>query len=296
MNITGTTRVFYCIADPVAQVRAPELYNSIFARHGVDAVMVPMQVKAEHLAATLHALFASPTVGGVALSIPHKAAAASLVGSCTPEASTAQAINAIRRGPGGVLEGALFDGTGFALSLNRLGIDIAQRRVLLIGAGGAAAALATALAARGCPQIALYDAIYSKAEALAGTVRQAYPACRIDAVQSNDPRGFNLVVNASPLGLNPGDPLPVPVDQLADDAFVYDILMKGQPTPLLRAVRERGLPGEPGYDMLVQQTALYLDYFGYPQLAKAIGQEAAALRKILADPEDIDSRSIPALA
>ncbi|MGF6573635.1 shikimate dehydrogenase [Paraburkholderia sp. GAS333] len=282
MKITGTTRIFYCIADPVAQVRAPELYNSIFSRHGVDAVMVPLQVKPEHLDETLRALFASPSVGGAALSIPHKAAAAGIVGRATPEVTIANAVNAIRRGPDGVLEGALFDGLGFALSLDRLGLDIPSRRVLIIGAGGAASALAAALAGRGCTQITLFDPDNSRANHLAAMVRAAYPACQIEAVQSNDPAGFNLVVNASPLGLKADDPLPVPVDRLSADTFVYDILMKGQPTLLLRSVRERGLSGEPGYDMLVQQTALYLDYFGFPELARANVEEEATQRQLLA--------------
>ncbi|MEA3127241.1 MAG: shikimate dehydrogenase, partial [Caballeronia sp.] len=75
MRITGTTRIFYCIADPVDQVRAPEVFNAVFSRHEVDAVMVPLRVTAGRLAATLRCLLASPTVGGVSLSIPHKAAA-----------------------------------------------------------------------------------------------------------------------------------------------------------------------------------------------------------------------------
>lgn len=282
MKITGTTRIFYCIADPVAQVRAPELYNSIFSLYGVDAVMVPLRVKAEDLEGTLRALFASTSVAGVALSIPHKAAAARIVSRASSEAMIANAVNAIRRGPDGALEGALFDGLGFALSLDRLGLDIPSRRVLLIGAGGAASALAAALAARGCNHITLFDPDRTRAEHLATMVRTSYPECHIVAGQTNDPTGFNLVINASPLGLKADDPLPVPVELISEDTFVYDILMKGQPTPLLRSARERGLSGEPGYDMLVQQTALYLDYFGFPHIARLSVDEQAMQRRLLA--------------
>jgi shikimate dehydrogenase len=287
MNITGTTRVFYCIADPIAQVRAPELFNTLFDRHGVNAVMVPMQVKAEHLDETLRALFTSPSVGGVALSIPHKAMAYRAVGRATHDASIANAVNAIRRGEDGVLEGALFDGVGFARSLERLEINISSLQVLVIGAGGAASALAAALADRGCPHIALFDPDRSKAEQLARIIRAAYPTCMIEAVHANDPTGFVLVVNASPLGLRPDDPLPVAVDRLGADAFVYDILMKGQPTPLLRQVHQRGLRGEPGFDMLIQQTGPYLDFFGFPELARAVAGEEAELRQLLEHSERV---------
>jgi shikimate dehydrogenase len=281
MNITGSTRILYCIADPIAQVRAPELFNTLFNLHRVDAVMVPMQVRAEHLTETLRALFASPSVGGAALSIPHKPMGARAVGRATQLATVAGAVNAIRRGEDGVLEGALFDGLGFARSLDRHGIDIPSRQVLVIGAGGAASALTAALADRACPHIALFDTDRSKAEQLAQNIRTAYPACRIEPVDSNDPSGFDLIINASPLGLKPDDPLPVPVHRLAVDAFVYDILMKGQPTPLLRAVGQRGIRGEPGFDMLVQQAGLYLDFFGFPGLASAVINEEAALRQLL---------------
>jgi shikimate dehydrogenase len=98
MKITGTTRMFYCIADPIDQVRAPEVFNAVFARHEVDAVMVPMRVAATHLAATLRSLLASPTVGGISLSIPHKAAAAATVDRCSAAALAANAVNAVRRG------------------------------------------------------------------------------------------------------------------------------------------------------------------------------------------------------
>ncbi|OAJ56266.1 shikimate dehydrogenase [Paraburkholderia ginsengiterrae] len=288
MRITGRTRVFYCIADPIDQVRAPEVFNEVFARHNADAVMVPMRVPAAHLEATLRTLLASPTVGGVSLSIPHKAAAAAIVDSRSPAATVANAVNAVRRNSEGALEGELFDGEGFRRSLDRAAIAYVGRRVLLIGAGGAASALATALAASGVAEIALYDPDQSRAEQLARVLREA---CGIRAVclANNDPRGFDLVVNASPLGLKQSDSLPVDVTAIEPHAAVCDILMKNQPTPLLRAARARGLVAEPGFDMLIQQTPLYLEFFGYPELAASVRSDDAYLRDML-QPADMMSR------
>jgi shikimate 5-dehydrogenase len=118
MKITGRTRVFYCMADPVDQVRAPEVFNAVFAKHGVDAVMVPSRVPAAHLEATLRALFESPSVGGVSLSIPHKAATASIVDWRSPAATVANAVNAVRRTPAG-LERERFDGEGFDMLIQQ---------------------------------------------------------------------------------------------------------------------------------------------------------------------------------
>ena len=168
MHITGTTRLFFCIADPIDQVRAPEVFNSIFARHGIDAAMVPLRVPAAQLEATLRALLESPTVGGVSLSIPHKAAATAIVDRPSAAARAANAVNAVRRNAAGELEGELFDGLGFMRSLDRAGIAYAGRRVLVIGAGGAASAVTTALAAAGVGEIALFDPDREKARQLAG--------------------------------------------------------------------------------------------------------------------------------
>ncbi|WP_322083366.1 shikimate dehydrogenase [Burkholderia sp. BCC1972] len=282
MKINGATRVFYCIADPIEQVRAPELFNHLFGAYDVDAVMVPLQVTPGQLTPTLGALLPSPTVGGISLSIPHKTMAAGLVAQWTSQARIANAVNAIRRGPAGV-EGALFDGLGFVRSLERMAFDVAGRNVLLIGAGGAASVLATAIAEQRAARIGLFDPDTLRAAKLAETVAHAFPECQVDSVLSNDPAAYDLVVNASPLGLRAGDPLPVPVERLGAHAFVYDILMKGQPTPLVTAARARGLRASPGFDMLVQQASLYLDFFGFPELATAAEAHAADLRALLED-------------
>jgi shikimate dehydrogenase len=280
MRITGTTRIFYCIADPIDQVRAPEVFNAVFARHAVDAVMVPMRVTATHLAATLRSLLASPTVGGISLSIPHKAAAAATVDRCSAAALAANAVNAVRCGATAELEGDLFDGVGFLRSLDRAGVAYAGQRVLLIGAGGAASAVATALAAAGVAEVALFDPDRKKAQQLADMLRRDFGIAATDA-PTNDPAGYDVIVNASPLGLKDGDPLPVNVDAIGEHASVCDILMKNQPTPLLRAARTRGLVAEPGFDMLVQQTPLYLDFFGYPELAASVRSDDAYLLDLL---------------
>lgn len=156
----------------------------------------------------------------------------------------------------------------------------AGQRVLLIGAGGAASAVATALAAAGVAEVALFDPDRKKAQHLAGTLRRDFGISATEA-PSNDPAGYDLIVNASPLGLKDGDPLPVNVDAIGEHASVCDILMKNQPTPLLRAARARGLVAAPGFDMLVQQTPLYLHFFGYPELAASVRSDDAYLLDLL---------------
>jgi shikimate dehydrogenase len=280
MSITGTTKLYFVIADPVDQVRAPEVFNHVFSAQGIDAAVVPLRVAPVDLEASIKTLFRSPTVGGIFLSIPHKPAAVKIVDHCSLSASVAGAVNAIRRNASGDLEGELFDGDGFRKSLDRAGIAYANRRVLMIGAGGAASAIATALAMAGAASISLYDPYSDKAEHLASLLREHF-GLQAAAVSTNDPSGYELIINASPLGLKPDDPQPVDVSRIDEGAATCDVLMKNQPTPFLRAARARGLVAEPGFDMLIQQTPLYLDFFGYPEAADVVRRDDSSIRKLL---------------
>jgi shikimate dehydrogenase len=107
----------------------------------------------------------------------------------------------------------------------------------------------------------------------------------VQAVATSDPAGFDLVVNASPLGMAPGDPLPCDISRLEPHAALVDIVMKNQPTPLVLAARARGLNAQPGFEMLIQQAHLYLDFFGMTQAAAAVRQDATALRERIYPPK-----------
>lgn len=292
MTITGSTRVYFVIADPIDQVRAPELFNQVFSMYGVDAVVVPLNVKAEDFDSTLKALLRVPNVDGVFLSIPHKPAALSVVDRCSKLAKVAGAVNAVRRAPDGALEGDLFDGLGFIKALDNARIGYAGKRVLLIGAGGAAAAIAVALAACGAAEIAIFDPAGDKAAQLVARIAEAFRvAARVAA--SNDPAGYDLVVNASPLGMKQGDPVPCDVARLDAGAAVFDVLMKNQPTPLVRAARARALAAEPGFEMLIQQAPLYLHFFGLDAAASGIENDASALREMIYPKELLESLPTP---
>jgi shikimate dehydrogenase len=278
--ITGKTGVFFMVADPIDQVRTPEIFNKVLPLCGVDAVMVPLQVRPDNLVETVRSVFRSPTTRGMVLSIPHKTAAAQLVDRCSKGAATANAVNAIRRNERGELEGDLFDGLGFVKSMDRYALAYRGKSTLLIGAGGAASAIATALAEAKVSRIAVFDPDTAKAESLTRSIEERY-AVQTNVQDSNDPAGFEIVINASPLGLQSSDPLPVPPDRLEAGAQVCDILMKNQPTPLLRAAMSRGNVVLPGFDMLILQSPLFLDYFGLPEAAELLRQDDSFARDLL---------------
>jgi len=281
-RISGTTSVYLIPGDPVAQVKAPELFNRVFARMGIDAVLVPVRVKPADIATFVRTAFLAENVRGMFIAIPHKAPLSELVDICSREGQAAGAINGIRRNADGRLEGGLFDGAGFLGALHWEGIAYAGRRVLVLGAGGGAAAIAAALAGSATPaaDIALFDPVPGKAEAIAARLRKVFD-CRAHAVASSDPAGFDLVVNASPLGMQAADPVPCDVSRLDAHAAVVDILMKNQPTPLVRATRARGMQAVTGFEMLIQQAPHYLEFFGHAEAAQAVRADGRFLREMI---------------
>lgn len=286
-TITGQTDVYLIIGDPIEQVLAPTSFNRIFALMGINAVLVPMQVSPANLADFVTSAFKAPNVKGLWVTIPHKSAVMPLLSSTSALAGAAGAVNAIRRTADGRLEGGLFDGEGFVAGLDFAGIAYAHKKVLILGAGGAASAIGASLAlsAQGAAaHISFFDPVLSRATALAerlNTSASKAAFTTVDAVQSNHPAGFDLVINASPLGLKASDPLPCDVSCLSPQAAVVDILMKNQPTPVVRAAMARGLQAQAGFEMMIQQTHLYLEFFGFNEAAQALRTDANFVRELI---------------
>jgi shikimate dehydrogenase len=279
MSISGTTRVFLILGDPVAQVRAPEAFNHLFDKHGVDAVLVPANVPASEFDGFVKHALKARNIDGLWLAIPHKTAMVELLDRCDRLGRSAGAVNAARRSADGTLEGALFDGVGFTKALDHFGIAVPGCKVLVVGVGGGGVAIATSLAAKGAGRVALFDSLPGRTEAVAKKLSSEF-GVEVVSAATPDPAGFDLVVNATPLGLKAGDPMPFDVARLDPGAAVVDILMKNQPTPLLRACRARGITAHPGFEMMVQQVPEYLSFFGFDAIAKAVQADSSDVRAL----------------
>ena len=278
--IRGTTDVYLIVGDPVEQVKAPEIFNRVFAHTGSNAVLVPAQVAPADLERFMRTVFLAPNIKGLWVAIPHKAPISQWLDHCSDLGRLAGAVNAVRREPDGSLRGALFDGEGFIGALRFYGVGFAGQRALVLGAGGGASAIAASLAIgeAACAEIALFDPVPGKAAEVAARIQQGSRA-RVHAVDSSDASGWDLVVNASPLGLNNGDPLPFDVRRMAPHAVLVDILMKNQPTPVVCAARALGRRAWPGFEMLIQQAPLYLEFFGFDDAARQVRADADFLRE-----------------
>jgi shikimate dehydrogenase len=273
--INGKTTLIPHLGYPTDSFKAPMIYNPWFAQQGIDAVVVPMGVKPGDFPDVFRSLFRLTNIRGALVTMPHKVATVDLVDELTPTARIAGACNAVLRREDGTLVGDQFDGTGFVRGIRRKGCRLEGARAIVSGCGGVGSAIAASLAAAGVAELVLFDAREASSRALAGRLAEHYPALRV-TTGSADPHGFDVVVNATPLGMSPGDPLPFDVSRIAPGAMVGEVVMKTEYTPLLEAAMARGCKVQVGTDMLFEMIPAYLEFFGYstatPDALRAVAQ------------------------
>src|SRR6185312_5409660 len=261
MMISGRTSLIAHLGYPTETFTAPIIYNPWFERNGIDAVVVPMGVIADDYPAFLRSLFRLSNIRGALVTMPHKVTTVALLDAVSVAVKVAGSCNAILRRADGSLYGDMFDGEGFARGAKRAGFDFAGAKCLVVGAGGVGSAIAAAIAVERPGLLALYDIRGDAVESLAARLRRHYPDLKVE-LRGNDPAGYNLVVNATPLGMNAGDPLSFDPARLDRRTFVGEVVLKGE-TPLVRAAASRGCRYILGTDMLFEQIPAYLEFFGY---------------------------------
>jgi len=260
--ISGKTTLIAHLGYPTETFKAPMIYNPYFEKARIDAVVMPMGVKAEDYAQVLKALFRLTNIRGALVTMPHKVTTVALLDEVTPTVQIAGACNAILRRPDGSLLGDMFDGTGFVRGVERKGRQLKGAKALVVGSGGVGSAIAASLAAAGIAAISLFDASSAAAESLGERLSEHFPKLKVET-GSKEPEGYDVVVNATPLGMKEGDPLPIDVARVAPTAFVGEVVMKQEMTPFLRAAKARGCAVQVGTDMLFEQIPAYLEFFGF---------------------------------
>ena len=260
VRISGATRLYAIVGDPIAQVRSPEVFTARFAADGVDAVMIPVHVPAAHFDAIAPALLTVGNLDGVLVTIPFKARIAPYAARLGSAARCIGAANALRREADGTWTGDMFDGVGFVRGAERKGERVRGRRVALFGAGGAGSAIAYALADAGVQSIAIIDVDAAKADRLATTLLRAFPASRI-AATARMPDGIDMIVNASPVVMRPDDGLPAAIGPLDGATLVGDVVIAGHPTALVRHAMQCGCRFVDGRDMHGGQVDALMQFF-----------------------------------
>lgn len=263
--IRGTTRIVAIIGSPVTQVKSPENFNAVFAEAGADVAMIAMDIKPEAVADFLSLVRRWDNLDGFVVTIPHKQAVAAGIDVLSERAALLGAANVVRREADGTLRGDMVDGLGFVAAARANGFDPAGRRALIVGGGGAGSAIAHALCEAGVARLVVSDVDTARAQRLADQLGQSFAATDVAVSASADAAGFDLVVNATPLGMKPGDPLPVGEDLLGElpgSALVADVVTAPEVTPFLKAAQARGLRIQTGPQMAKAQLGLLGGFMG----------------------------------
>ena len=248
VRITGATRLYAIVGDPIVQVRSAEAFTQRFADEGIDAVLLPMQVSLDRVDTVIPGLMALGNLDGLLVTAPLKETLARYASRLGAAARCIGAVNALRREADGSWSGDMFDGAGFVRGIERKGERLRGRRVLLFGAGGAGSAIACALAEAGVASIRIASPDPARGARLVAAVERAFPGCDVGSATA-ERDGIDMVVNASPVGMKPGDGLPGDIGPLAPHTLVGDVVVNEAPTALIRQAIESGCPWADGRDM-----------------------------------------------
>ncbi|MBV1701803.1 MAG: shikimate dehydrogenase [Hyphomicrobiales bacterium] len=266
--ITGKTKLIAHIGYPTETFKSPMIYNPYFEDRGIDVLVVPMGVKVGDYENVLKATFSLTNIVGALITMPHKVTTVGLLDEVSTKVKIAGACNAVRRREDGKLVGDMFDGEGFVRGLASKGKQIKGSRAYVLGSGGVGSAIVASLAGAGVSALSLKDFNPASAQALADRIRANYPQIEVTA-GSDDLKGYDIVVNATPIGMKDDDPLPFDMDRISADVFVGEVVMKQAHTPFLRAAIAKGCAVQLGTDMLFEQIPAYLEFFGLPSTTSA---------------------------
>jgi shikimate dehydrogenase len=259
--ISGRTRWLGIIGDPIAHASAPGLINEKLRIRAIDAVMVPLHVAAPELEATIAGLRCIHNFAGAIVTMPHKIPVIAHLDRLTPAAQRVGACNMLRRNADGSLDGTILDGDGFVAGLLAAGHTVAGKRVLLLGAGGAATAIAFALCAAGVERLTIHNRTAAAAVALHERLACHYPH-NTRVIERADAGDHQIVINATSLGMRDGDDLPVDPNTLQASMLAAEVVIKPDPTPFLAAALARGCSVQHGRPMLEAQLDLMLQFAG----------------------------------
>jgi shikimate dehydrogenase len=255
--LNGETRLHVIVGDPVGQTKSPAGLTAEFAARKVDAVCVPVHVTADDFDAFMAAAKRVINLDGIVVTIPHKFSALRHCDEVSDRASFLGAVNVLHRVAGGRWRGDMTDGVAMVAALRKAGCEPAGKRALLVGAGGAGSAVALALIEAGVTVLAIAEVDAERRDRLIARLAARKPGAV--TVGAADPAGFDLVVNATPIGMAPGDPLPVQAERLEATATVADLITRPAVTPLLEIARRRGCRIASGVDMFAVQAGYMAD-------------------------------------
>lgn len=258
LTLNGATRVIAIIGDPIAQVKSPAGVTAMLQARDCNAIVVPVHIPSADLDAFMAGVSRMKNLDGVIVTVPHKLDAFRFCATTSERARFLGGVNTMRRNADGSWHGDHFDGEGFTQAIRQAGAVVAGRRALLVGAGGAGSAIALALLDAGVRELAIHEPDAQRRESLIARLTQRHG----DKVVAGgpDPSGFDLVLNATPVGMKPDDPMPVDTARLTASMFVADVITAPAVTPLIEAARARGCGTQVGAGMFAAVCERMVDF------------------------------------
>lgn len=257
-QLNGATRIHFIVGDPIAQVKSPRGVTQALENHGRNAICVPAHVAPADLSAWNEGVSLSKNVDGIIVTVPHKFACFELCATTSERAAFLHTVNTMRRNPDGSWHGDMFDGQGFVAALRDNGCQPEGKKALLVGAGGAGSAIAHALVMAGVSALAIHDEDSTRRSTLVDRLA-GLKQCPVQHGTA-DPSGFDIVLNATPVGMKEADPYPLEVDKITASMFVGCVITAPAITPLIAAARARGCGTMTGAHMFGWVSDLMVDF------------------------------------
>jgi len=258
VQLNGRTRLYPLLGDPIIYARSPDWLSKRMAERGMNMISLPMQVPDGKLAVVMAGLAATGNVDGLSLTMPHKIAGYDLCATVSDTSRLLGVISAIRRNKDGSWHGHTTDGDAFVKAQIDNGAILRGARVLVLGAGGAGSAIVISMLEAGAAEVVVHDVDPGRSQRIVGLLRPQH-GDRV-RVGSNDPTGFDVVSNATPMGMADGDPLPLDPARLGPSMFVGDVVAGHGETPLMKVARAAGCRTADGDAMVVAVLDVMCDF------------------------------------
>jgi shikimate dehydrogenase len=257
---TGTTTFYTMIGTPIIQVKSPFLFNRYFAQHEMDAVMIAMDVPVDQVKDHFKLMRTISNFGGCIVTVPHKQSAVEFMDEISGRAEDLLSVNVVRADKGRLI-GDMVDGLGFMVAVKNHGLSVQGKRAAIIGGGGAGAAIALAMAQSGADEIVIKEIRTGRHGFLERLLKNRNPATRI-SFELTGLEGFDMVVNATPVGMNDDPQVPFPTDSLSPPTLVADVVTNPKVTPWLASAIEKGCEVQYGEEMACGQFGLMGRHLG----------------------------------
>ena len=272
-RITGHTKLYALIGSPVGHSGSPAMQNYSFAKLGIDAAYLAFDIPLEKTKEALDA-FRTLHVGGFNVTMPCKTAVAQLVDRLSPAAEMVGACNTVVVEEDGTMTGHITDGVGFIRNLREHGVEVKDQKIVLLGTGGAATAIAVQAALDGASELAIFnlkDEFYENGEKTVEKIKKAVPSIRSVTMNDLDDKEklceiiakSDILINGTKAGMSPLDNImPVPEECLRPELAVADVVYNPRETLLVRTAKEKGCRAAiGGIGMLLWQGAAAFELF-----------------------------------